>query len=81
MVRAIESRRSAYKRESSFQNVYFAVVLEGTSCLHVVLIDRESGGKLERISEDTRSACAFSFLVYFEGESAWWREGVVFKAG
>lgn len=49
--------------------------------MHVVWIERESGGKLERISDATRSACAFIFLVYFEGESAWWREGVVFKAG
>lgn len=31
--------------------------------------------------QDTRSACAFIFSVYFEGESAWWREGVVFRAG
>jgi hypothetical protein len=48
MVRAIESRGSAYKRESSFQNVFFAVILERTFCLHVVSIERESGGKLER---------------------------------
>lgn len=81
MVRAIESRRSAYKRESSFQNVFFAVILERTFCLRVVSIERESGGKLERKPEDTRSACAFIFLVYFEGEGAWWREGVVFRAG